>query len=481
MTNYTYLQFIDGEWVEASTGNTWDVINPATEEIIQTVPFGNAEDCLAAIEAASRAFKAWGSGKTPYERGVILKKAADIMRERLNDLARTTTLESGKPLRESLSEWTVTADLFEWFAEEGKRAYGRVIPSRHPTKRRIVIKQPLGVVGVITAWNFPTYNPARAVAAALGAGCTVVLRGSEYTPLTSMEMVNILVEAGIPNGVINLINGEAESQGQTMLDHPALRKISFTGSTRVGRILLDGASRTFTRLGLELGGNAPVLVFPDVQMDGFVQNAVIARFRNNGQVCIAPQRFVVHTQVMEEFLDRTAQIMSAMKVGDGLDESNDVGPLINARQRDRVEQLMVEAVGQGVEVLTGGGRPSHLEKGYFYQPTLVANVSMANTLAHEEIFGPVLPVIPFSDPEEALEIANSTEYGLAAYLFTNDLNTAIKMYEGLEFGMVGVNEWYPQTTEAPFGGWKQSGQGHEAGMEGLEEYMETKLVTLGGL
>lgn len=478
---YTYLQYINGEWVQASNGNTWDVLNPATEEIIHTVPFGNAEDCHAAIEAASSAFPAWGQQKTPYERAAILKKAADLMRERQEDLARTTTRESGKPIRESRGEWGVTADLFEWFAEEGKRAYGRVIPSRQATKRRITLKQPMGVVGVITAWNFPTYNPGRAVAAALAAGCTVVLRASEFTPLTAMEMVNILVEAGIPQGVLNLINGEPDTMGQAMLDHPALRKISFTGSTRVGRILLDGASRTFTRLGLELGGNAPVLIFSDVDLASVAQTAVTAKFRNNGQVCIAPQRYMVHTQVLEEFLDRTTQIISNMKIGNGLDESVDVGPMINARQRDRLEQMMTQAVGQGVEILAGGNRPDHLDKGYFFQPTLLANVTMAHDIARQEIFGPVLPVIPFSDPQEALALANETEYGLAAYVFTNDLNTAIKMYEGLEFGMVGVNEWLPQTTEAPFGGWKQSGQGHEAGMEGLADYMETKMVAFGGL
>ncbi|MCL4876677.1 MAG: NAD-dependent succinate-semialdehyde dehydrogenase [Anaerolineae bacterium] len=479
MSNYTYLQYIDGNWAQASNGSTWDVVNPATEEVIRTVPFGSAEDCNAAIEAAARAFKDWAFNKTPYERGAILKKAADIMRERLDALGRTATMESGKPFREARGEWGVTADLFEWYAEEGKRAYGRVIPSRQINKRRIVIKQPLGVVGVITAWNFPSYNPGRAVAAALGAGCTVVLRASEFTPLTAMEMVNILVEAGIPKGVVNLINGEPEAQGQAMLDHPTLRKISFTGSTRVGRILLDGASRNFTRLGLELGGNAPVLIFPDVDLEALAKTAVTARFRNNGQVCISPQRFLVHTRVLEEFLDRTTGLISALKVGNGLDESSDVGPLINARQRDRVEQMMAQAVQEGVQVLAGGGRPADLNRGYFYQPTLIANVTMAHDIARQEIFGPVLPVIPFTEPEEALDIANATEYGLAAYLFTNDLNTAIKMYEGLEFGMVGVNDWAPQTTEAPFGGWKQSGQGHEAGQEGLEDYMETKVVAFG--
>lgn len=471
-----YQQYIDGAWVEASNGNTWDVINPATEDVIRTVPFGNADDCNAAIEAAVRAFATWGQQKTPYERASVLKATADLIRERVEDLAHTTVLESGKPIREARIEWIVTADLFEWFAEEGKRAYGRVIPSRHANKRRQVIKQPLGVVGVITAWNFPAYNPGRAVAGALGAGCTVVMRASEYTPMTAMELMNLLVQAGIPDGVVNLINGEPDAMGQAMLDHPKLRKISFTGSTRVGRILMDGASRTFTRLGLELGGNAPVLVFPDVNMADFVDAAVTARLRNNGQVCIAPQRFIVHSQVAEEFLDRASQRMASLTMGSGLEETSDVGPLINATQRDRVEALVTEAVEAGAQVLVGGQRA--MDRGYFYQPTLVANADMDNPVNTQEIFGPVLPVIPFSEPEEALAIANATEYGLSAYLWTNDLRTAVKMYEGLEFGMVGVNEWAPHTTEAPFGGWKHSGMGHEGGMEGLEDYLETKLVTM---
>lgn len=473
-----YQQYIGGAWVEASNGGTWNVINPATEEVLRVLPFGNGEDCRAAIEAAAQAWPAW-AGKTPYERGAILKQAADLMRGRLDDLARTTTLESGKPLVEARGEWGVGADLFEWFAEEGKRAYGRVVPSRHATKRRWVLRQPLGVVGVITAWNFPIYNPSRAVAAALAAGCTVVLRPSEYTPMTAMEMVNLLAEAGLPAGVLNVINGEPEAMGQAMLDHRAVRRISFTGSTRVGRILMDGASRTFTRLGLELGGNAPVLIFPDVEVAQMVQSAVAAKFRNNGQVCIAPQRFFVHHQIVEEFMERAASAIAALRLGNGLDPETQVGPLINARQRDRVEMLVSEAARQGAEILVGGRRPPELERGYFFQPTLLANVGPQHRLYQEEIFGPVLPVIPFDEPEEALAMANATPYGLAAYVFTENLKTAVKMSEGLEFGMVGINEWYPQTTEVPFAGWKQSGMGLEGGQEGLFEYLETKVVALG--
>jgi acyl-CoA reductase-like NAD-dependent aldehyde dehydrogenase len=477
---YHYQQYIGGEWVEASNGATWEVLNPATEEGVQTVPFGNGDDCNAAIEAAHRAFPSW-SGWTPYRRADLLKQAADLMRQRLNDLAHTTVLESGKPFAQARGEWGVAADLFEWFAEEGKRAYGRVIPSRRTDRRSLVLKQPLGVVGVITAWNFPAYNPARAWAAALAAGCTVVGRASEYTPLTAMEMVNILAEAGLPAGVMNLINGGPEAMGQAMLNHPACRKISFTGSTRVGRILMDGASRTHTRLSLEMGGNAPVLIFPDVNLETLATSAVQAKFRNGGQVCIAPQRYLVHSRIVEEFVERVAPIVGGLKVGSGLDKEVEVGPLINARQRERVEAIVSESVAMGAQVAVGGQRPPRFERGYFYQPTVLLNVQPEHRVFAEEVFGPVMPILPFADLDEALHLANSTPYGLAAYVWTNDLNTAVRAYEGLEFGMVGVNDWAPHATEAPFPGWKQSGLGIEAGQEGLHEYLETKLVALGNI
>jgi succinate-semialdehyde dehydrogenase len=478
--SYRFRQYIDGAWVGASNGGTWDVVNPATEETILTVPFGNATDAAAAIEAAGRAFPGWAR-RTPYERGDVLRRASDVIRSRADDLAPTLVQEAGKPLAQARGEWMVAADLFEWFAEEGKRAYGRTLPARQPGRRMTVIRQPLGVVGVITAWNFPAYNTSRAWAAALAAGCTVVGRPSEFTPLTAMQIVNILVEAGIPPGVMNLVNGEPESMGQAMLDHPACRKISFTGSVRVGRILMDGASRTMTRLGLELGGNAPVLVFPDVDVEQVVKGSVATKYRNNGQVCIAPQRFMVHRKVSDAFVEGAVQRVRQLRVGNGLAPETQVGPLINARQRDRVETLVGEARRAGVSVLVGGERPRHLSKGYFYSPTVLAGVEPSMSVYSEEIFGPVMPVVSFDDVDQAIQMANQTPYGLAAYVWTNDLKTAIRAYEGLEFGMIGVNEWAPGAAEAPFGGWKQSGMGHECGPEGLEDYLETKLVTVGGL
>ncbi len=479
MTDH-FKQLIDGAWTDAAAGGMWEVMNPALEETIREVPFGAREDCHAAIEAASRAFPLW-SRMTPYERASILSRTAQLLRERADAIGRLTVMESGKPFVQGRGECLVAADLFEWFAEEGKRAYGRTIPSRTPTKRMTVIRQPLGVVGVITAWNFPAYNPARAWAAALAAGCTVVGRPSEFTPLTAMAMANVLVDAGMPAGAFNLINGDPEAMGQEMLDHPACRKISFTGSVRVGKLLMDGASRTVTRLSLELGGNAPVLVLPDVDLESVAAGAVAAKFRNNGQVCISPQRFIVHRGVSEEFTDKVSARAAKLRLGSGLEPESQVGPLINARQRDRVEALVAGARGDGVEIRTGGRRPERLPNGYFYEPTVLAGVRPDMPVYHEEVFGPVLPITTFEDLDEAIHLANSTPYGLAAYVWTNDLKGAIKAAEGLEFGMIGVNEWTPQATEAPFGGWKQSGLGHESGAEGLDEYLETKLISMGGL
>src|SRR5262245_60328431 len=376
--------YIDGEWSESLSRRTSDVRNPATEEAVRTVAYGSAPDCQAAIDAAARAFRAWAD-RTPYDRGAILKRAADLIRSNADRLAHTTVLESGKPLLQARGEWIVSADLFEWFAEEGKRAYGRVVPSRIGTRRLTVLKQPLGVVGIITAWNFPAYNVARTAAAALAAGCTVVIRPSEYTPLTAMDMVAVLADAGVPAGAVNLVNGEADPIGQEMLGHPGCAKVHLTGSVRVGKRLMDGASRTMTRLSLELGGNAPVLVFPDVNVEQLVSGAVAAKFRNGGQVCIAPQRFLVARRVADEFVDRAAAAVGSLRVGSGLDPQTQVGPLINARQRDRVEALVASARSAGASIRIGGARPPDRDKGYFYQPTLVADVAPPMAVYDEEI------------------------------------------------------------------------------------------------
>jgi acyl-CoA reductase-like NAD-dependent aldehyde dehydrogenase len=344
----------------------------------------------------------------------------------------------------------------------------------------MVLKQPIGVVGVITAWNFPAYNVARAAAAALAAGCTVVVRPSEYTPMTAMAMVNILAEAGAAAGVVSVINGEPESMGQEMLANPACAKIHFTGSARVGKHLMDGASRTVTRLSLELGGNAPVLIFPDVDVERVTAGAVASKFRNSGQVCIAPQRFFVHRQIADEFVERAASQAARLRLGPGLDPETEVGPLINARQRDRVDRLVAAARAAGARVHAGGARSARHPRGYFYEPTVIGDVTPAMSLCNEEIFGPVMPIVSFDDVDDAIAQANATRFGLAAYVWTNNLRAATRAYERLEFGLIGVNDWTPHATEVPFPGWKESGLGRESGLEGLDEYLETKVVTIGG-
>ena len=480
VTQFMFKQLIDGDWRSASNGGVWDLINPATEAVIMQIPFGGADDVQAALDAASAAFPAW-SKKTVYERAAILHHAAAWIREQIDDLACITSEESGKPLREATGEWNTAAASFEWFAEAAKHTYGRVVPARRADRQLLVIEQPLGVVGTITAWNFPVYNPVRAWSAALAAGCTVVGRPSEYTPRSAMLLGQALHEAGIPHGVVNVINGDPAVMGESMLQDPRCRKLQFTGSTRVGKLLMDGASQTVTRLSLELGGNAPVLIFPDVDVETVAKQAVSSKYRNNGQVCIAPQRFYVHSQIAEEFIDHAARFAGDLRLGSGMDTATDVGPLINAAQRDRLERMVAESVEQGAEVVTGGSRPETQPHGYFYSPTVITNLTPDMPVYKDELFGPVMPVIPFDDPDQALAMANATEYGLAAYVQTRDLNTAIKMYEGLEFGIIGVNDWMPTTPEMPFGGMKASGMGREYGSEGLLEYMETKAVFIGGI
>jgi len=479
--SFQFKQLINGEWVDAANGGTWDLINPATEEAIAQIPFGDAADAEAAIDAASAAFKSW-SRLTPYKRADVLLKAADWMRANDKELARITTEESGKPFGESLAEWRSAPNYLVWAAEEAKRIYGRTIPAMVSSRRIHVSYQPVGVVGTITAWNFPIYNVVRAWSSALAAGCTVVGRPSEFTPRSAMLIAQALHEAGAPAGVVNLINGDPAAMAQVMLNDPRCRKISFTGSTRVGKLLMDGASRTVTQLALEMGGNAPVIVMPDVaDMAAFAKATTFWKCRNAGQVCVAPQRFYVHSQIVEEFVSETKTAFEGLVLGNGLARETNMGPMINARQRDRIEQIVAETAAAGAEIVTGGRRPEHLPQGYFYEPTIVLNVRPGMRLHDEELFAPVMPVIPFDSVEDALTQANSTEYGLAAHLFTNDLNSALRLSEELEYGMVCVNDWLPSTPEAPFGGMKQSGLGRESGREGLYEYLEEKAVFFGGV
>ena len=472
------LQFIGGAERPAVGGRWWTVVDPATGAAVGEVPWGDGDDARAAIDAAAEAFPAW-SRRTAYERGAILERAAELIRERVDAYARRTSEESGKPLAQSRGEWAGAPNYLRTAAEEARALGGRWIPARMPGRRIDVTYAPLGVVGVITAWNFPIYNVNRAVASALAAGCCAVVRPSEFTPRTALDYARALHDAGLPPGVLNVITGEPHAIGQAMLDDPRCRKIAFTGSTRVGKLLMEGAARTVTRLALELGGNAPVIVFPDVDVEAVARAGVTARHRNSGQVCISPQRFYVHSSIYERFVEAMAAAVRAEVVGPGLDPKTTVGPLINARQRDRVAEIVERSVAAGAVPVVGGAVVPG--PGYFYAPTLLRDVPVDAPAVQEEIFGPVTPVMPFKSADEALALANATEYGLAAYVFTGELRTAMRVSERLEFGMVGVNDWYPVTAEAPFGGFKQSGLGRESGREGVHEYVEVKTRYFGGL
>lgn len=476
INKHMHKQWINGQWCDAVAHTKWELINPATEEIIKSVPYGDEKDLHLATDAANQALEGWKK-QTPYFRAEYLKKVAEIIRQNVSLFAKETTLETGKPRNEAESEWQVAANLFEWYAEEGKRAYGHVIPSSRLDKRSQVVYQALGTVGVITAWNFPAYNPARSVAAALAAGCTVVLKGSEYTPLSSFNLAKAFALSGMPAGVINVINGDAPSIGTAMLQHPHIRKISFTGSTRVGEILMNGAAQTHTKLSLELGGNAPVIIDETVAVEQIAHMSVAAKLRNCGQVCIAPQRFYVHESILDDFLSIAKKNMGAIQMGENTGEKIQLGPLINKKQQNRVQNIIDQATKEGAHILCGGEATTN---GFFIYPTLI-HAKQNMSFIQEEFFGPVMCVIGYSTKEQAIQWANETPYGLASYAFTNNLQNAYCYAENLEFGMVGINEWAPQGTELPFIGWKQSGIGHESGAEGLKEYLELKLISVGGI
>ena len=468
---------IDGKWCEAADGGLWPVVNPATEAQIAHVPFGGAAEATMAIDAAYEALPGW-QALTAYDRCAILRDIADALRSRAEELAPIMTAECGKPYGEALGEWGACADLFDWFAEEGKRAYGRMIPARKAGKRLLSLPQPLGVVATITAWNFPAYLLARKWAGALAAGCTIVGRPSEVTPMSAMALVNVMVEAGIPPGVVNLINGDPQIMGAAIMRDARVRKVSFTGSQRVGQILMRQAADGIKKLSLELGGSAPVLVFADVDVAWAAQQGVLAKFRNNGQVCISPTRFYVEQPALEEFLDAVKTETEQLVVGDGMRAGVTNGPMVSRSGRDKVERFVGDAVAKQAALVTGGCRPE-MAQGYFYQPTVLTDVTSAMQIGCDEVFGPVMAVSAFSSIDEALRLANDTPYGLAGYVMTRDLATATRVYESLEFGVVGVNDMVPATAEAPFGGLKSSGFGREAGQEGLAEYMAPKFVSIG--
>jgi succinate-semialdehyde dehydrogenase/glutarate-semialdehyde dehydrogenase len=470
--------YIDGQWVDAASGKTLAVINPANESTLAEVAYGGRAEADRAIEAAARAFPAWKAA-TAYDRARVLKKAAELIRERADAIARTMTQEQGKPLPEARGETLATADTFEWFAEEGKRAYGRTIPPSNPAKRHHTVRHPVGVVGTITPWNFPAALASRKIAPALAVGCTVVSRPADQTPLTLIHICQALADAGLPPGVANLVIGDAVEFADALFAHPAVRKISFTGSTRVGKELIRRSADQVKRLSLELGGHAPLIVFPDADVHQVAQAAVLGKFRNNGQVCIAPSRFYVHESISREFTEAAVELTRKLKLGNGLDEGVQVGPMFAEPALAKTRELVDDARSKGAKVLTGGSRSDRFEKGYFFEPTVIREVDPAMRIMTEEPFAPVLPLLDFSRLDDVIAAANATPYGLAAYVFTNDLSIATRMAEGLEAGIIGINDPVPATPQCPFGGMKESGMGRELGVEGLDAYLETKYVSIG--
>jgi succinate-semialdehyde dehydrogenase/glutarate-semialdehyde dehydrogenase len=469
--------YINGEWCPADNGGTLGIINPATEEVLADSAYGGRSEAHRALQAAHQALPAWRK-LTAYDRAKVLKKTGDLMRQRADSLARTVTMEQGKPLAEAKGEVLHAADTFEWFAEEGKRAYGQVIPNSAPGKRHLTLKHPVGVVGAITPWNFPVTLPARKLAPALAAGCTIVIKPAPQTPLSLIETFECLIEAGLPAGVANLVMGDAEAIGNEFVENPVCRKISFTGSTAVGKLLLRGAADQVKRVSLELGGHAPFIVFPDADPEVGAKLAVMGKFRNNGQVCIAPSRFFVHRDVHKKFTEAAVEFAKALKLGNGLEPGIEVGPMFEERFLDKTSSLVNDAAGKGAKVLTGGKRSERFARGYFFEPTVLAGLPGDAHILTEEPFAPVMPVLDFRNLDEVIAAANATRYGLAAYVFTNDLTAAFQLADGLEAGIIGVNDPVPATPQCPFGGMKESGLGRELGHEGLEAFLETKYVSI---
>jgi len=470
--------FIDGAWCDARSGQTLAVINPADESVLAEVAYGTKGEAQRAVDAAARSFPEWRA-LSAYDRAKILKKTAELMRDRADRIARTLTQEQGKPLAEARMEVLHSADTFEWFAEEGKRAYGRIIPPANVAKRYYAIKHPVGVVCTITPWNFPAALPSRKIAPALAAGCTVVSRPADQTPLTLIQIFECLAEAGIPPGVANLVIGPSRTMADVFFEHPAVRKISFTGSTDVGKELIRRSADQVKRLSLELGGHAPLIVFPDADVQQVAQAAVLGKFRNNGQVCIAPSRFYLHEKIAADFTDAAVELTRKLNVGNGLEPGVQVGPMFEARALEKTAELVEDARSKGGKILTGGKRSTRFAKGYWFEPTVVREIVGTMRLMTEEPFAPVMPLLDFSKIEDVIAAANNTPYGLAAYVFTNDLTIATRMGEGLEAGIIGINDPVPATPQCPFGGMKESGVGRELGIEGLDAYLETKCVSVG--
>jgi succinate-semialdehyde dehydrogenase / glutarate-semialdehyde dehydrogenase len=470
--------FIDGKWTDALDAKTFEVVNPATGKVVASVPRCGRKETAAAIEAASRAFASW-KRQTALQRGAVIHKWHALIMEHIEELASIMTQEQGKPLAESRGEIALGASYVPWYADECRRTYGQVIPPCGPGKRPITFKQPVGVVGIITPWNFPFSMITRKAAPALAAGCTVDIKPASLTPLTALALADLARQAGFPDGAFNVLTGSASEIGAELTGNPTVRKISFTGSTAVGKTLMAQSAATVKKVSLELGGNAPYLVFDDADLDLAAANALGCKFRNSGQTCICANRFLVQKGAHDAFVQKLVKQIETLKLGNGMDAGVTQGPLVEAKAVEHVEALVKDAVAKGAKVVVGGKRPS--PNGLFFEPTVLVGVTPAMRVYREEIFGPVAPVVVFNTEEEAIAMANDTEYGLASYVFTRDLGRTWRVSEGLEYGMVGVNESALASAEVPFGGITESGQGREGGCQGILDFMETKYVLMGGI
>lgn len=470
----TYPLYLNGDWFVSSPFEA--VVNPANGETLGQISTIDRARVALAISDAHEAFKSWRK-LTGKARADFLLAIADELENRKQDIARTITLENGKPLAQSFGEVVMTVDHLRWFAEEARRAYGRIIPHQADGKRNLVIKSPMGVVGAITPWNFPLVLAVRKAAPALAAGNTFVLKPAEQTPLAAIAFAECVAAAGLPKGVFQVVLGDAPEIGKEFLENPLCRKVTFTGSTEVGRLLIAGAASTVKPLSLELGGNGPVLVFSDIELDRAVEGALIAKTRNTGQSCIAANRIYVERKIYDQFLDAFTAKMKAMKVGDGLEQGVDIGPLIDEAGLTKALAHIENAVAGGARILCGGKRMG--DTGFFIEPTVLADVPADAICMQEETFAPVAAIAPFDTEEQAIAMANHSPYGLSAYAFTGNLDRAFRLMEQLEAGTIGINDGVPSTSNAPFGGVKQSGWGRELGSEGLDAFLETKHVSLG--
>ncbi len=470
--------YVDGRWIDADGGKTVAVDNPATGEILGTVPNMGAAETRRAIEGANAAFPAWRA-RTAKERAAILRKWFDLMMANQEDLARLMTAEQGKPLAESRGEIAYAASFIEWFAEEGKRVYGDVIPQHQADKRIVVLKEPIGVCAAITPWNFPAAMITRKVGPALAAGCTMVVKPATATPYSALAMAELAERAGVPKGVLSVVTGSASAIGGEMTSNPLVRKLTFTGSTETGKKLMAQCAGTVKKTSMELGGNAPFIVFDDAELDAAVDGAIASKYRNAGQTCVCANRLLVQDKVYDAFAAKLTEKVKAMKVGNGMEAGVVQGPLIDAAAVAKVEEHISDAVGKGAKVLTGGKRSAL--GGRFFEPTVLANVNTTMKVSREETFGPVAPLFRFKDEKEAIRLANDTEFGLAAYFYGRDLGRVWRVAEALEYGMVGINTGIISTEVAPFGGVKESGIGREGSKYGIEDYLVVKYLCVGGV